>query len=74
MDGPASSGGVILKGERWADQAEGLWRAARGGEGPEVELEGDEGGLPLRRGEVELMRFSVAPTGEAGGLNDSDRG
>lgn len=38
-------------------------------------LEGDkEGGLPLRRGEVVLMRFSVAPSGETGGLNESDLG
>ncbi len=53
---------------------EGLRRAACGGEGPEVMLEGDkEDGLPLRRGELELMRFSVAPpSGETGGLNESD--
>lgn len=54
---------------------EGLRRAACGGEGPEVVLEGDnEGGLPLLRGEVVLMRFSVAPSGETGGLNESDLG
>lgn len=38
-------------------------------------LDGDnEEGLPLRRGEVVLRRFSVAQIGETGGLNESDLG
>lgn len=70
---PASSsssadlGGVILKGcfgERRTERA-------CGDEGPEVEIEGS---LPRRRGDVELMRFSVGPRGETGGLNDRERG
>ncbi len=70
--------GCLCLGEWRTDERkveEGLRRATCGGEGPEVMLEGDkEEGLPLRRGEVELMRFSVAPSGETGGLNESDLG
>lgn len=70
--------GCCCLGEWRTDEGkveEGLRSAACGGEGPEVTLEGDEEeGLPLLRGGVELMRFSVAPSGETGGLNESDLG